>query len=221
MNIQFSAEQSALLASNRLAMAGKNEGISDAFRAQLTSALESALERLGMKAGQISISPDPASTTGQQRQNLVESANPLLSSLTVLPAAAPAHSIAAPETSTSTTGSLTAAAVDSTSPENDANYDDAYWAAQPAAVQQLRDIPDPEKRGALATQLAAEGYKIDVPIMMWGWDPAKTMAMRVSDGYTWVPSAYQNPVEVAPGINFPPGKPYDPNNPPPDSIRMA
>ncbi len=49
-------------------------------------------------------------------------------------------------------------------------------------------------------QLASEGYSIDVPIMVWGWDPSITTAMRQADGYTWVPSALQNPVEDAPGL---------------------
>jgi hypothetical protein len=105
--------------------------------------------------------------------------------------------------------------------DDEASYDDTYWANQPAAVQQLREIKDPDKRGALATQLAADGYKIDVPIMMWGWDPAKTTAMRESFGYTWVPTAYQAPVEVAPGVSFPPMASYDPKNPPPNSIQVG
>jgi hypothetical protein len=78
-------------------------------------------------------------------------------------------------------------------------FDNAYWAAQPAAVQALRNMPYDE-RTAAATQLADEGYSIDVPIMVWGWDPYITTNMRQADGYTWVPSALQNPVEDAPGL---------------------
>ena len=46
------------------------------------------------------------------------------------------------------------------------SFDDAYWAKQPAAVQQLRNIQDPTQRAATAAQLAGEGYSIDVPIMV-------------------------------------------------------
>ena len=72
-----------------------------------------------------------------------------------------------------------------------------------------------------ATQLASEGYSIDVPIMVWGWDPSITMAMRQADGYTWVPSALQNPVEDAPGLpSLGTVAAYNPNNPPAGSISV-
>lgn len=96
--------------------------------------------------------------------------------------------------------------------------DDAYWAKQPPAVQQLREIDDPDARKELATQLAAQGYSIDVPIMVWGFDAGKTTALRQQYGYTWVPSALQKPIELAPGLTMPGMDPYDPNNPPPGSI---
>lgn len=98
-------------------------------------------------------------------------------------------------------------------------FDDAYWAGQPAAVQALRNVQDPGQRAALATQLANEGYSIDVPIMVWGWDPSITTSMRQADGYTWVPSALQNPIELAPGLPAMGGvAAYNPNNPPSGSI---
>jgi hypothetical protein len=100
-------------------------------------------------------------------------------------------------------------------------FDNAYWAEQPAAVQALRTMQDPDQRTALATQLASEGYSIDVPIMVWGWDPSIVTSMREADGYTWVPSALQQPVEDAPGL---PAMgtiaAYNPNNPPPGSIAV-
>jgi len=99
--------------------------------------------------------------------------------------------------------------------------DNAYWASQPSAVQQLRYITDPGQRAATGAQLAAEGYTVDVPIMIWGWDPAKTMALRKEFGYTWVPSALQQPISEAPGINIPGLTPYDPSNPPPGSIQVT
>lgn len=100
-------------------------------------------------------------------------------------------------------------------------FDNAYWAQQPAAVQPLRTMQNQEQRTALATQLANEGYSIDVPIMVWGWDPAVTTAMRQADGYTWVPSALQTSVPDAPGL---PAQgtlsAYNPNNPPAGSIAV-
>jgi hypothetical protein len=96
--------------------------------------------------------------------------------------------------------------------------DDAYWAKQPAAIQQLREIDDRDQRLALGTQLAHQGYSIDVPIMIWGWDAGKVTAMRQSYGYTWVPSALQQPVTAAPGLTGPGIIPYDPLHPPGGSI---
>ena len=96
--------------------------------------------------------------------------------------------------------------------------DDAYWAKQPAPVQKLREIDDMQQRQQLASQLASQGYAIDVPIMVWGWDAGKVTALRQSFGYTWVPSAQQQPVSAAPGISAPGIVPYDPNHPPTGSI---
>jgi hypothetical protein len=96
--------------------------------------------------------------------------------------------------------------------------DDAYWAKQPAAIQALREIDDPDKRLEIGSKLAHQGYAIDVPIMIWGWDAGKVTAMRQSLGYTWVPSALQNPVEAAPGLTGPGITPYDPLHPPVGSI---
>jgi hypothetical protein len=97
------------------------------------------------------------------------------------------------------------------------SFDQTYWASQPAAVQQLQNIQNPTERAAVAEQLSQEGYSIDVPIMVWGWDPGTTMSAREAMGYTWVPSAQQQPVEVAPGLTFA-GNSYNPNNPPTGSI---
>ncbi len=98
---------------------------------------------------------------------------------------------------------------------------DAYWAEQPPAVQALRDMPDDQKF-FYAQDLAKQGYTIDVPIMVWGWDPLVTMTMRQQEGYTWVPSALQPNIPIGPGItnvwNLPS---YDGNNPPPGSIKVS
>jgi hypothetical protein len=98
--------------------------------------------------------------------------------------------------------------------------DDAYWSKQPAAVQQLRGIEDLDERKQLGEQLASEGYSIDVPIMVWGWDAGKVTAARESYGYTWVPSAMQQPVSAAPGITGAGIVQYDPSHPPSGSIQV-
>ena len=128
-----------------------------------------------------------------------------------------------PSTTTSTTTSTTSGTTSSTPAATETPqqaFDQAYWASQPAAVQQLQDIQNPTQRAEFAEQLAEKGYSIDVPIMVWGWDPATTTAARQSMGYTWVPSALQQPVAVAPGLNYAGGASYDPANPPPGSITV-
>ncbi len=97
-------------------------------------------------------------------------------------------------------------------------FDDDYWAKQPPAVQALRGMQDEDQRSMLAGQLASQGYTIDVPIMVWGWDPAKVTNMRHGFGYTWVPSGFQPAVAIAPGLTGVGANQYDPNNPPPGSI---
>ena len=76
------------------------------------------------------------------------------------------------------------------------------------------------QRTQLATQLAQQGYSIDVPIMVWGWDPQITTQLRQSMGYTWVPSALQQNIAVAPGITQGSQTPYDPAHPPAGSIMV-
>jgi len=100
------------------------------------------------------------------------------------------------------------------------NFDDAYWAKQPPAVQALRNIDDPTQRSILAGQLTAAGFKIDAPIMVWGWDPAKVTSLRQSMGYTWVPAGFQTPIAEAPGVDDHGSQPYDPSNRPSGSIAV-
>jgi hypothetical protein len=120
------------------------------------------------------------------------------------------------QTSTQSSTEPTAAPLDAQQ-----TFDNSYWAAQPAPVQALRTMQNQEQRAALATQLATEGYSIDVPIMVWGWDPSTVTSMRQADGYTWVPSALQNPVEDAPGLpSMGTLAAYNPNNPPAGSIAV-
>lgn len=99
---------------------------------------------------------------------------------------------------------------------------DAYWAAQPAAVQALRNMPDSEAKDKLALSLANQGYSIDTQIMVWGWDPQMTMQVRENQGYSWVPSYGQSNIPIGPGLSMP-GVPssYSPNSPPPGSIGVT
>jgi hypothetical protein len=97
---------------------------------------------------------------------------------------------------------------------------DAYWAAQPPAVQQLRNVADFGARNAMAQQLSDQGYSIDRAIMVWGWDPMKTMQTRQMYGYNWVPSYNQASVSAAPNFALPGETPYDAGNPPPGSIAV-
>jgi hypothetical protein len=97
---------------------------------------------------------------------------------------------------------------------------DVYWAEQPPAVQQLRYMQTDERAG-YAEQLAAEGYTIDVPIMVDGGDPLAVMIQREIDGYTWVPSALQANIPAGPGMDVPGEPEYAPNDPPAGSIQVT
>jgi hypothetical protein len=153
---------------------------------------------------------DPGTASASTAPSTSNTAPPS-SGLNGLVVASPNPSPGPVGTTSGTTGGTTGSLSSQTS------FDDAYWASQPTAVQQLRNIQDPTQRAAVAGQLAGEGYAIDVPVMVWGWDPAITTQARESMGYTWVPSALQQPVEVAPGLTFN-GTSYNPSNPPPGSI---
>ncbi|HUA20060.1 MAG TPA: hypothetical protein VMB25_15030 [Bryobacteraceae bacterium] len=121
---------------------------------------------------------------------------------------------------TTTSGTASdAAATDATDATDDQEaFDNAYWAQQPPAVQALRNM-QPDERAAAARNLAAEGYTIDVPIMVWGWDPQIATQIRQAAGYTWVPSGLQNPIESMPGVAPLSGlTAYNPNQPPAGSI---
>jgi hypothetical protein len=99
---------------------------------------------------------------------------------------------------------------------------DAYWNAQPPAVQALRDMPDGEAKDKLALNLANQGYSIDTQIMVWGWDPQMTMTVRANQGYSWVPSYGQANIPVGPGLSMPDDPSmYSPGNPPPGAIQVS
>ena len=101
------------------------------------------------------------------------------------------------------------------------NSADAYWATQPPEVQVLQNMRTEQERSDKAHELADQGYLIDVPIMLWGWDPLATMVVRRNQGYTWVPSAKQAPVQVCPGLTFPGLPSYDADHAPAGSIKVS
>jgi len=175
---------------------------SQSFESQLSEAISEVFAKFGIDPGSIQLTvQDSTSGNNATCQNTAAASNPLSTSA---PSSVP-QTVAAP---------ASALAASSQS------VDDAYWSKQPAAVQQLRNIQDQGQRTQLGTQLATEGYSIDVPIMIWGWDPGITTQLRQSDGYTWVPSALQQPVAEAPGIDVPGLTPYDPAHPPAGSIAV-
>jgi hypothetical protein len=99
---------------------------------------------------------------------------------------------------------------------------DAYWDAQPAPVQALRNMPDGTAKDQLALKLANEGYSIDTQIMVWGWDPQMTMTVRENQGYSWVPGYGQSNIPVGPGLSMPDDpSTYNPGNPPAGSIQVS
>lgn len=100
-------------------------------------------------------------------------------------------------------------------------FDKTYWASQPPELRALPSIDDFEQRSLRAADLAAKGFVVDVPIMVWNWDPYLVMTMRSDYGYTWVPSALQSNIRVAPGVTQPGAVPYDPARPPSGSIRVS
>ncbi len=101
------------------------------------------------------------------------------------------------------------------------NSTEAYWAAQPPEVRELRSIEDRTAREVRAWQLAGQGFTIDRDIMINLWNPYARMKSRMEAGYTWIPALGQPEIEVSPGFTFPGLKTYDPNNPPPGSIPVS
>ena len=100
-------------------------------------------------------------------------------------------------------------------------FDQAYWASQPPEIRALPGIASQDDRVASAVHLAARGFTVDVPIMVWSWDAYLVMKLRADQGYTWVPSALQPSITIAPGLGAPGAVPYDPANPPAGSIKVS
>ncbi|MBZ5609309.1 MAG: hypothetical protein LAP38_13685 [Acidobacteriia bacterium] len=106
-------------------------------------------------------------------------------------------------------------------------FNDAYRAFLPPELRELMAMPDGSPADAAAktqraSDLAQKGFTVDVPIMVWNWDPYLVMQLRQQFGYTWVPSALQPPITVAPGLpGFGTLSSYDPLHPPAGSIRVS
>jgi hypothetical protein len=169
-------------------------GSTDSFMSELTSALEGYLAQSGNNSNlEIDIQSTQSQDSGV-RQFLVTVKNPdSASAPTVAAGSSATASIASAGVTTDPTASAAGATdtnggtTDSQAPVTPETELDAYWAMQPPAVQQLRDIPDLGARSALATTLTNEGYTIDPQIMVWQWDPVKTMDARQAFGYAWAP----------------------------------
>lgn len=109
---------------------------------------------------------------------------------------------------------------------NNPEFDNAYWAHQDPAVRKLRSIDLTTFTGLNAAAMEADalalrGFLIDVPIMVWQWEPFKVMEQRVAYGYTWVPAARMPNVAVAPGVTQPGAASYDPSTIPPGAIKVS
>lgn len=208
MNVSFQTAGSTLETAPKPSLSASNQAVLSSFSDELSAVIESTLKKYGIQASGISISVDPPPTNSQPSQNVVTNTpiTPFTSS--AQPASTPVSAPAPPAASQHHWYA-------------DDAVDDAYWAKQPAAVQQLREIDDKEQRTALAQQLAKQGYNIDVPIMVFGEDAGKITAIRQQYGYTWVPSALQQNIAAAPGLSFGGSTPYDPNHAPPGSIMVG
>jgi hypothetical protein len=204
----------------------------DNFHGALSDAVSSTLEKFGIHPNDVKISITPASSASTRTAPPTPGTPASKSSDTASSTSSEAPyggndpfvqaAYNNPYANTPTQSSTQSATQSSSMPlDAQQAFDHAYWASQPPAVQALQNMQNPEQRAALGAQLASEGYSIDVPIMVWGWDPSITMAMRQSEGYTWVPSALQTPVEDAPGLaSFGSATAYNPNNPPAGSISV-
>jgi hypothetical protein len=189
---------------------------SASFGDQLSEALTDTLSKFGIDPTSIKLTVENvASQNNVARQNSV----PQKPAVVAMADALGFKGLVPHTPVTSTTPATPASATQKHWYAEDA-ADDAYWSKQPDAVQKLREIEDPDQRAQIAGQLTAQGYLIDVPVMVWGWDAAKTTQLRQSFGYTWVPSAESQQVSSAPGLTAPGATAYDPAHPPARSMAV-
>ena len=194
----------------------------DSFAEQLTAAIEGYLSQSG-NGSHFEIDVQKGSTNGGFTvtvKNLDSGTSSASVPAAISSAVAANPAMKAPANPPSATPPTTTTPILPAIDKSQMSPEDAYWAEQPAAVQVLRNMPDSDRQAA-AVALAQQGYTIDVPIMVWGWDPLTTMMWRQNYGYTWVTSALDAPVQLAPGLSFPGLTPYDANNPPAGSIKVT
>jgi hypothetical protein len=198
------------LASSSKGSAGTRTNLNNSgtsFAQQLADSLETYFSRASAGSHlQIDISPQEGSNLGS-RQFLVTVTDPDSAAGTLM-----GNGVATAEIPPTGENPAT---------EPITNEVDAYWASQPEAVRVLRTIDDPVERAQMGIHLANQGFAIDPNIMIHRWDPYMTMKIRQGEGYTWVPGIGQNGIPVAPGLQFPSLPSYDPNNPPPGSVRVS
>jgi len=110
-----------------------------------------------------------------------------MSAAAATPAASGTETASTTTTSTAPGSSATATSSDvgapefMTSPEAYSKWMQAekdYWAEQPKAVQAAKNAPSE----AMADNLAADGYQVDMPVVAWGWDPVQLNFIRQQDG---------------------------------------
>ena len=168
----------------------------DGFQSALSAALSATLQEFGINPNQVTVSIAPAASSTP----MTPATDPFSAAAAAanVGGTAPTPAIATPAAPTTTPATDTPASADSNGGTQ--SFDDAYWAQQPPAIQALRSMDNFNARAQAASELSAKGYQIDVPIMVWGWDPVGVMTLRQQLGYTWVPSALQPPTEIIPGL---------------------
>lgn len=98
---------------------------------------------------------------------------------------------------------------------------DIYWNSLDLKARALRSL-EPQARFDLAVELAKQGYRIDRAIMLdQAMLPQDVMAVRLANGFTWVPAANQPNIPTMPGDDMPGQTPYDPAHPPAGSIPVS
>ncbi|HTS76142.1 MAG TPA: hypothetical protein VMG40_08060 [Bryobacteraceae bacterium] len=192
-----------------------------AFAEQLADAIEGVLQQSGngsqydinIETGQ-GPSGNQFTITVTQEGGTGNLTTPSAGATSATPSSSSASASTSSSSSSTSGATLSAAQLATMTPA------DAYWAEQPAAVQQLRYMPY-DQRQAYADQLATQGYVIDQEIMVDGQDPLAVMIHREMNGYTWVPSLNQPTLEEGPGFDEPGLTPYNPNEPPAGSVQVS
>src|SRR5581483_10445408 len=132
----------------------------DSFESELSKAISQTLEKFGINPDSVNVSIGSAAPA--QKSSAKTTATAKDAGLTPFDPAI-TKSLAGPKTTSSASSAADTTAAASAPPPDPAQaFNDAYWAKQPAAVQALRYVADPDQRSQMAGQLASEGYTIDV-----------------------------------------------------------